>query len=152
MRPTAANRFVQVETVTMCRAYLLHQKAVEHHRTPKRKRNYRVRNRGHVLECGSVLPLLSALVGLRSKTSPNTNPRAMTTKERESTAPSATEGPPKAQRHLIFSQLRALNKNLHGFSDFVRNSGLGRDKLWCKPGEQTDQIMRDQDLSVAMFA
>src|SRR5438046_6533842 len=41
----------------MCRVYLLHRKAVEHHRTPKRKRNYRVRNRGHVLECGSVLPL-----------------------------------------------------------------------------------------------
>jgi hypothetical protein len=33
-----------------------HRKAVEHHRTPKRKRNYRVRNGGHVLECGRVLP------------------------------------------------------------------------------------------------
>ena len=41
----------------MGRVYLSHRKAVEHHRTPKRKRNYRVRNRGHVLECGSALPL-----------------------------------------------------------------------------------------------
>src|ERR1044071_1573620 len=56
----------------MCLVSLLHRKAVEHHRTPKRKRNYRARNRGHVLECGSVLPLLSALVGLTSKTSLNT--------------------------------------------------------------------------------
>jgi hypothetical protein len=44
----------------MCLVYLLHRKAVEHHRTPKRKRNYRVEDDGHVLECGSVLPLLSA--------------------------------------------------------------------------------------------
>ena len=34
---------------------------LEHHRTPNRKRNCCVRNGGHVLECGSVLPLLSAL-------------------------------------------------------------------------------------------
>src|ERR1044071_321080 len=45
----------------MCRVFMLPRKAVEHHRTPKRKRNYRVRNGGHALECGSVLPLLSAL-------------------------------------------------------------------------------------------
>jgi hypothetical protein len=32
---------------------------VEHHRTPQRKRNYRVGSRGHVLKCGSVLPLLA---------------------------------------------------------------------------------------------
>jgi hypothetical protein len=47
----------------MCWVYLLHRKAVDHHRTPKRKRNDRVWNGGHVLECGSVLPLLSAQTG-----------------------------------------------------------------------------------------
>jgi hypothetical protein len=44
----------------MCQVYLLHRKAVEHHRTPKRKRNCRVPNGGHVSDCGSVLPLLGA--------------------------------------------------------------------------------------------
>ena len=42
--------------------YLLRRKAVEHHRTPKRKRNYRVRIGGHVLECGSVLPLFERTI------------------------------------------------------------------------------------------
>src|ERR1044071_3110937 len=59
------NRLVQLITVGMHRLYLSNRKAVEHHRTPKRKRNYRVRIGGRVLECGSVLPLLNALVGLR---------------------------------------------------------------------------------------
>src|SRR5437667_5937914 len=61
----------------MCRVYLLHRKAVEHHRTPKRKRNYRVRNGGHVLECGSVLPLLGALsITVLSSQSPPWSPKS----------------------------------------------------------------------------
>ena len=56
----------------MCPVYLLHRKAVEHHRTPKRKRNYRVRNGGYVLECGSVLPLFERTP--LSITTPRTDP------------------------------------------------------------------------------
>jgi hypothetical protein len=39
------------------KAHLLHRKAAEHRRTPKRKTKNERENDGHVLECGSALPL-----------------------------------------------------------------------------------------------
>src|SRR5438034_333970 len=50
------------------------EKRWKHHRTPKRKRNYGVENGGHVLECGSVLPLFErtrlSIAALSSRSPP----------------------------------------------------------------------------------
>src|ERR1044071_4151756 len=56
----------------MCRVFSVAPKSGGAPPHSKTQAKLPVRNRGHVLECDSVLPLLSALVGLRSKTSLNT--------------------------------------------------------------------------------
>ena len=90
-------------------------KAVEHHRTPKRKRNYRVRNGGHVLECGSVLPLLSALsITALSSQSPPWSPKS-------SSYFSAPRWRPRRFEVEDFAE-RILNRRPKEVGDFKLNS------------------------------
>src|SRR6266481_9966779 len=58
-------------------------------------------------------------------------------------------------RHLSFhssASSRTLDKRARRVTDFLPHARLGRNKLRRKPGKQADQIVRDQNLSVAMLA
>ena len=71
IREAEVNRFVPVKTVTNVPGFSVASKSGGAPPHSKTQAKLPCLNRGHVLECGSVLPLLSALVGLRSKTSLN---------------------------------------------------------------------------------
>src|SRR6266581_245209 len=58
-------------------------------------------------------------------------------------------------RHLslnLGASSRTLDKRARRVTDFLSHTRLGRNKFRCKPRKQADQIVRDQNLSIAMLA
>src|SRR5688572_252725 len=56
----------------------------------------------------------------------------------------------RSARSTSRTRFRPRDEDLGSLPDFVRHPGLGRNELRGEPREQTDQIVRDQDLAVAM--
>ena len=50
------------------------------------------------------------------------------------------------------TRFRPPDENLHGFANLIRHARFRRNEFRGKPGEQSDQVVRHQDLPVAVGA